>query len=107
MTNYGTETETTYLDNQGSTIDIISKIQNGDIKQRWKRVNLRIKVSDKRDETTQYLLFSDMIDEKRQAGVLIVRDSDPQTRPCFMVEYPKTDIDGTYFIIRSHTERIV
>lgn len=107
MSNYGTEVETTYLDDNRSTIDIISKFQNDDIKQRWKRVNLRIKVYGKQDETTQYLLFSSLIDEKRRAGLLIVRDSDPSTRPSFTVEYPKTDHDGSYFVIRSHTELIV
>lgn len=107
MTTWGTETETTFLDGQGSMVDVITKIERGNVQQRWKRITLRIKVADKREETTQFLMFSDLIAEKRRAGVLIVRDNDPATLPAFMLEYPKRDVDGSYFIVRSFTELVV
>lgn len=107
MTTWGTETETTFLDRQGSTVEIIKKIEHGNVQQRWKRITLRIKVADKREETTQFLLFSDLIAEKRKSGTLIVRDGDPATFPSFLIDYPKSAGNGTYFIVRSFTELVV
>lgn len=104
MTRYGTETETTYLDQDKSTIDIISNIKDYAVTTKFKRISVRVKVGDKKEETTQYLLFSDLIDQRRKDGTLIVRDADPANRPSFAIEYPRTDVDGSYFIIRTHTE---
>jgi hypothetical protein len=107
MTEYGTETEGTFTDANGSTVEVIANYKDLEVMSRFKRISVRIKVIDKRDETTQYLLFSDLIEEKRQAGTLVVRDADPHSRPSFTIEYPKTNIDGTYFVVRSYTELIV
>lgn len=107
MTRFGKEVETTVLDDQGSTLDVIKSIANYDLKKAFKRYSIRVKVNNKKDETTEYLNFSEMIAEKRRAGLLVLRDPDPDTRPSFCVDYPKTDTDGSYFIIRTHTEIIV
>lgn len=108
MSVYGTSTTMYVVEkpNEVNTVEIIDNISGDNVFSTFKRVTLRIRVHNKQEETTQFLLFSDLVEEKRQTGKLVLRDTDPATRPQFMIEYPKKDIDGTYFIIRSHTELV-
>ena len=106
MTQYGTETKTyeTEHGNAQHKVDVIESLKDFKVFSTYKRITVRIKVRTKQDETTQYLLWSDMIDLARADGKLLTRDSDPATSPSFIIEYPKHDIDGAYYVIRSHTE---
>lgn len=88
-------------------IEEIENIADGAVKSHFRRVSLRIKVSNKKDETAQYLQFSDLIEQKRNEGALIVRDADPATKPSFVIEYPRSNSDGGYFVVRTHTELMI
>lgn len=103
---FGTEVETTFLDDNGSTVELIRTFKESDVTSQFKRISLRIRVKDKQDETTQYLIFSDLIEQKKREGVLVYRDSDPTTRPSFVIEYPRKDADF-YTIVRTFTELMV
>jgi hypothetical protein len=106
MTNYGTEIDT-HVVSDSLTEDIIAKIQDGETIKRWKRTSLRIKVTNKKDETTQYLIWTDMLDHLRKQKRLIERDTELPVRPSFAIDFPKTNYDGSYFVICTHTEIIL
>jgi hypothetical protein len=106
MTRYGTETETTFLDKHQSTVEVVSNIRDFEITRRVKRYCIRIKVNNKQDEMTQFLLFSDMIDQKKVDGSLYVNPKEPQTVPSFGIEY-RSDMPDGYYVIRTYTEIVI
>lgn len=105
MIDFGSERETTDIDEQGSTLTVIRKIRNQDVMKTYKQFKVRIKVKDAKEETVEYLKHTDKIRQKRKEGVLLTNDrDDPSLAPFFMIDYPKSDVDGTYFVISAWTE---
>ncbi len=103
---YGVEKESTAIDNLGSTVTLIKKIRGSEVTSIQKQYKVRIKVFNQEDERTEYRQFSDFISKKKGEGKLVVKDDDQTTRPNFLVEHPKHDVDGSYFIIKSWTEAL-
>lgn len=102
--NYGTEKITTTLDDQGSTLTVINKIHGGNVSKTYKQFCIRVKVMDAKEEMSEYLKHAEAIRAKKAAGTLLIKDDDPTLLPTFKVEYPKFNEDGSYFIVRTHTE---
>jgi hypothetical protein len=102
---YGSET-TIYAD-EGKVVELTENIKDFSVFSTFKRVSVRIKVANKKEETSQYLQFSDLLEKKREQGVLLVKHTDLSTRPTFVIEYPLTNVDGSYFIIHTHTEVVM
>lgn len=102
---YGTERTTTTLDDQGSTLTVINKIREGRTVKTFKQYNVRVKVRDSKEEMAEYLKHAESIRGLRTSGQLVIKDNDDNTLvPSFRIEYPKTDMDGSYFIIKSWSQ---
>lgn len=101
---YGTIRDIEPLDDQGSTLTIITKVAGGDMQNRKKQYSERIKVFDHKHEMAEYIRFTETIKDKMKTGVLVVSVRDPELIPCFKIEYPSSNIDGGYFVIKSWTE---
>lgn len=104
MTRYGQEVETRFLDKDESKVEYIRNIKDFDVHSAFKRTSVRVHVHNQKEEMVEFLTFSKLIAEKIEAGTLVRGDRDPSLRPTFVVEYPKTSIDGSYFVIRTFTE---
>lgn len=102
---YGSERTTTTLDDQGSTLTVINKIREGHTVKTFKQYNVRVKVRDSKEEMAEYLKHAESIRGLRTSGQLVIKDNDDNTLvPSFRIEYPKTDMDGSYFIIKSWSQ---
>ena len=67
-----------------------------------KHYKIRIKVRNPQEEMTEFIRFTSEMAELRSTGVLTVDKDDPTTKPAFILEYPHSDVDGSYFIIKSY-----
>lgn len=101
---FGTE-KTIYVhgDNQ-STMTIIKKLRHGEVAKSMKLYKERVKVLSGEDEQSQYQRFSKLLADKREHGTLAVDKDDHTTTPSFMVEFPKANIDGSYFVVMCWAE---
>jgi C4-type Zn-finger protein len=102
---YGQIIEGQVVDNDGSTVEEITNMVDYSAKTNFRRATFRVKVENKQQETEEYIKWSNQVEEKRRAGTLVIKDD--LTKPQFVLEYPKTDQDGSYFVIRSFTEIII
>ena len=103
---YGTTRETTNLDDQGATLTLIRRIRGGEVAKSFKQYIIPIKVRNSKEEMTEYLKHTEKLKKKREEGTLVTSDKDKSLLPYFRVSYPKTDIDGSYFVESSWTEAI-
>ena len=106
MMQFGEETETKTLDQHDSTVSVTTRYHNFEPKKLLRKHAIRKKVLSKQEEMTEYLTFTDMIELKRKTGELVISDTDPTTKPSFIIEYPKNNIDDSYFIVMMYTENI-
>jgi hypothetical protein len=102
---YGREKTTYFLDDKGSKISTISKYRMGVSEKPLKHYQIRIHIKDVQDEMREFIKFSDELARYRKNGTLMVDKDDPSTKPAFIVEYPKEDIDGSFFIIKNYCLR--
>lgn len=105
MTRYGEEGDITMMDEHGSFEEEITPIHDYQVKSRLRRICVRVKVTNKQAETTEYLRFTDLIEQKRQEGVLYAKDE--RSLPSFVLEFPKKKINGEYFVVRTYTEIVL
>lgn len=101
---FGTERETTTLDEMGSTVTVIRKLRDYEVAKTYKQFRVRVKVRDPKEETVEFMKHSDLLRDKRAKGVLVIKDEDPTVLPSFVTEYPKFNEDNTYFVISSWSE---
>lgn len=102
---FGIEKSTTTTDDLGSTITIMRKIRDYEVMKTYKQIKNRVKVRDAKEEMAEYLKHTDKIREKKDLGILLATDrDDPTLVPAFTIEYPKHNVDGTYFVVSSWTE---
>ena len=87
----------------GSERVIIRFYEAGEVIRKMKHYKVRVKINGSQDEMTEFIRFTDKMGEYRKAGKLVVDKNDPTTRPSFVLDYPKDDIDGSYFIIKCYT----
>lgn len=101
--NYGT-TKTSKTEEDGSSVTIIEDIHKGDIARTMKCVKVRQKISSSQQEMELFLDFALELQKKRANKKLTVDPKDPVTYPAFIWDFPKKDIDGSYFILKTWTE---
>jgi len=89
------------LDDSPTQIDVL---RNGIVVKRLQHIKEEQMVANKTEETSAYLKFSDDLNKKRDSGMLLILKDDPSTIPSFSIKFPKTNIDGRYFIIKQWTE---
>lgn len=87
-----------------SSVTTIKKIRNGKVAIKVKLYKERLKVKSAEEERRYYVRFSAAISAKREAGSLAIDKEEPATIPAFMVEFPKTNTDGSYFVVMSWAE---
>lgn len=102
--NYGTKEQTNTLDDQGSTISSLKVYNAGEVVKDFVKHRMRVKVANVKQEMVEFMKFSDDIRRKRESNRLVVLKDDPTTLPAFVVEFPKFDSDGGYFVILQWTE---
>lgn len=100
---FGSEKTIFPLDVKGSTISTIVKYRNGDSERVMKHYRIRVKVSSALDEMTEFIRFTDELSRCRKNGTLTYDKEEPSTRPSFIIDYPKENIDNSYFIIKNYT----
>jgi hypothetical protein len=101
--NYGS-TKTIYpIDESGSTIVRVETYWRGSVTKVHMQYRIRVKVYSAKEELTEYLKFTDEIANRRKDGTLAYDRDDMSSRPSFIIEYPKENVDGGYFIIKSYT----
>ena len=102
--NYGTQEQTNTLDEQGSTISSLKVYNGGEVVKDFVKHRMRVKVANVKQEMVEFMKFSDDIRKRRENKRLVVLKDDPTTLPAFVVEFPKFDNDGGYFVILQWTE---
>jgi hypothetical protein len=92
---YGLERITTTLDENGSTLTTITNIREfKEVKPTRKYFEIREKVTDKKQEMTEFLKFSESMDDKK-------------LDPAFKLERTRDgDEKGYYYVIKCWTEVI-
>jgi hypothetical protein len=104
---FGTERVVSDLGN-GIAQTVIKKIRNYEIVKTYKQFKVRVKVMNPKEETVEYIKHTDKIRKLHAEKRLLISDSeDPTLAPTFMIDYPKTDKDGSYFVISAWTEVVV
>lgn len=73
---------------------------------KYKQFKVRHLVHNNTEQTLVYSRFVNDITEKRASGVLTFLKDDPTTQPCFTIKYPKKNIDGSFVVYTSWTERV-
>jgi hypothetical protein len=101
MTDYGTEKTTSTLN--GNEIADVVKYRRGEIAVRLRNYRVKVKVVNAQDEMSEFIRFTDELAKLRQQGKLTVDKDDATTFPAFIIQYPREDVDGSYFIIKSYT----
>lgn len=97
------ETERTTVDIGDSSLTDIKKY-NGIYGDRILRTyRLKVRVASPQEEMTEYMKFSDELAKLRAEGKLAIDREDPTTFHCFMIQYPKVNIDGSYLIVKCYT----
>ncbi len=104
MVEFGFEYETTELDDNGSTHTIIKVKRKGEIVKSYNQYSNRVQVKDHKEEMAEYIRHTDRIKTKKESGILVTHK--PELTPSFVIEYPKYDIDGSYFVVSTWTEYI-
>ncbi len=99
---YGTQKTTFALDNRGSTIASISKFRNSEVEKVMKHYRIRVHIKNAQEEMTEFIRFTDELDRCRKNGTLTYDKEDNSTRPAFIIDYPKENIDNSYFIIKNY-----
>ena len=87
----------------GTERSTIRVYRNGEETRTLKHYKVRVKVNTTQDEMTEFIRFTDQLNDLRSKGNLTFDKEDPSTRPAFIIDYPKDNIDGSYFIIKSYT----
>lgn len=100
---HGLQTETTEIDDNGSTISRIEKVRDSEVKKVYKQYKIRNKVYSQKEQLTEYVKHADKVLELHKEGKLVIKDNDPMLYPAFWSEYPKFDQDGSWFVISSYT----
>lgn len=101
---YGTQ-KTTYNLNGMQIADVV-KYRKGDVAISLRNYRVKIKVINAQDEMREFIRFTDELSKLRQNGKLTVDSDDPTTWPAFQIDYPKHDVDGSYFIVKCWTETV-
>lgn len=77
--------------------------RNGETARTLKHYKIRTKVTNSQEEMTEFIRFTSEVGKHRDDNTLAVERDDPSTRPSFVLEYPKENIDGSYFVIKCWT----
>lgn len=101
MTDFGTEKTTSTLgDNQ---IADVVKYRRGEVAVRLRNYRVKVKVINSQDEMGEFIRFTDELAKLRQQGKLTVDRDDATTYPAFVIQYPREDLDGSYFVVKCYT----
>lgn len=88
---FGKEIVVTKIDSEGSTMTDEIKYHNGlEVKPTHRRVEMRVKVTDKTQELQEYLKFSDSL-------------TSDKLDPVFRIEYGKDRSDPSYYVVKCWT----
>ena len=98
---YGVEKTIEDLDD-GSTISSIDKYRKGKSANTVKHFRIRIKIYTSQQEMTEFINFTEELAKYRLDKILVTDREDPSTKPAFIIEYPKEDVDGSYFIVKNY-----
>lgn len=101
MMEFGTEKTTSIVGN--TIISEIRKYYMGEVAKSLRNHRIKVKVINAQDEMKEFIQFTDELNKLRQQGKLAVDKDDATTYPAFIIQYPKEDLNGTYFIIKSYT----
>lgn len=100
--NFGTQKTT--LSDGNTSISDVAKYHSGEVVHRLRTYRVKVKVISAQDEMTEFIRFTDELAKLRQKNKLGVDAEDPATYPSFLIKYPRYDVDGSYFVIKTWTE---
>lgn len=96
-------TEKTTFEVGESTLSDIKKYNGVYGDKAIRSYRIKIKVLDTQQEMAEYLAFSKELSSLRKDNKLTVDKDDTTTYPAFIIQYPKIDVDGSYFIVKCYT----
>ena len=99
---FGDKKETHFLNSLGSSVKTTKKYREGRVDSSFRHYRFKIKVMDDKQELEEFMRFTNEIKSLRRKKLLMVDRSDPQTVPSFIIEYPKTNLDGGWFVIKNY-----
>lgn len=70
-----------------------------------RQYKIRVHVKNAQEEMAEFIRFTEEITTHREQGTLMYDREDSSTRPSFIIEYPATDVDGSYFVVKMFTVR--
>lgn len=100
------EKETAEIDSLGSAVTIIRKVNGNDVNDVQKQYRIVIRVGNDAEAKQQQEHFVAKLNDLRSSGKLVIKDKDPSTIPSFMYDYPRSNSDGSFLVIKSWTERV-
>ena len=90
------------IDDNSTIVD--TTINNGTYGTKTTRTyRIRIHVKNSQEEMTEYIKFTNEVSDLRKKNKLTVDKDDSLSHPSFVIQYPKENIDGSYFIIKNYT----
>lgn len=84
----------------------ISQVHESENVGNYKQFKVKHLVHNNQERILVITRFVNDMDEKRTSGLLTEITDEPSTRPQFIFKYPRTDIDGSYVVFTSWTEKI-
>lgn len=94
--------KTTFTVNDKTIADVV-KYRRGEATKSLRNYRIKVKVVNAQDEMSEFIRFTDELAKLRKQGKLAVDKDDSTTFPAFIIHYPKEDLDGSYFIVKSYT----
>lgn len=87
----------------GTERTVIQVYRDSEVTRTLKQYRIKVKVNTPQDEMTEYIRFTDEIAKRRENGTLVIDRNDHTTFPAFILDYPRENIDGSYFCIKCYT----
>lgn len=100
---YGSERTIYPLDQNGSSMSDLKHFRNGGVDNAIRTYRIRVKVNNSKEEMAEYIRFTEELAKLRSEGKLCGDKEDPISLPSFVIQYPKVDRDGSYFVVKCYS----
>lgn len=99
---YGSQKTTHFIDENSSLADTV-KYHQGTAERAIRSFKIKVRVASPQEEMAEFIRFTEELSKLRKVGKLTADKDDGATYPSFIIQYPKEDIDGSYFIVKCYS----
>lgn len=99
---FGSETTTYPINDVGSSIADYKHYRVGSLDQAIRTYRISLKVRNSQEEMTEFIRFTTELAQLRKDKKLAY-SKDVALQPAFIIQYPKEDIDGSYYVVKCYS----